>query len=191
MPLLHTWQALLHLSEAPWSQYIPALCKEALLPERSRHWDSSCTACSATLSTALLIEPVFVTYQWLVGTLQVIAGLGVVLLIVELSFKTAKRDSWFTKRYFPILNVVLASEWLHSLALLSSKSLVQLPCVESETLHHLTLRCVRRFVSGGHERSQCGVRPTHVACPHTPVVQAANTPGCGALCNAEPTGALN
>lgn len=53
----------------------------------------------------------FVTYQWLVGTLQVIAGLGIVLLIVELSFKTAKRDSWFTKRYFPILNVVLASEW--------------------------------------------------------------------------------
>ena len=54
----------------------------------------------------------FAACQWLVGTLQVIAGLGIVLLVVELSFKTAQsRDSWFTMRDFPILNVVLASEW--------------------------------------------------------------------------------
>ena len=145
----------------------------------------------ATLSPALLSESLFATYQWLVGTLQVIAGLGIVLLIVELSFKTAKRDSWFTKRYFPILNVVLASEWLHSHALLSSKSLVQVPRIESGMPHHLTLVRVHRCVSGGNERSQCGVCPTHVAGPQTPVVQAANTTGCGALCNAKPAGALD
>ena len=113
------------------------------------------------------------------------------LLIVELSFKTAKRDSWFTKRYFPILNVVLASEWLHSNALLSNKSLVQLPRIESDMPYQLTLVRVHRCVSGGRERSQCSVHPAHVAGPKTPVVQAANTSGCGALCNAQPTGALN
>jgi hypothetical protein len=80
---------------------------------------------SPTISTALLSDTLFAAFQWLVGTLQVIAGLGIVLLIVELSFKSAKQNgSWFTKRYFPILNVVLASEWwtfcfVH--ALLSSK----------------------------------------------------------------------
>jgi hypothetical protein len=128
-----------------------------------------------------------VSSQWLIGSMRVVVALGMVLLVAQLILKSVKNDSnFFRRRHFAVMNVVLASEWL---ACCVTPGMCPCALVPWSMSHcDACALCTCRFVSVGHECSQCGVHPAHVAGPQTAVVQAAVAAGCHPLCDAEHPG---
>ena len=122
--------------------------------------------------------------------MRVLVFLGMVLLVTQLILKSVKNNTiWFRGRHFAVMNVVLASECFPILFIPCWHLISAMPERQGAPSWYSCALHVRRFVSDRHERSQCGVHPTHVACPQTSVVQAAVPPGCHPLCDAEHSGA--